>query len=189
MLHRFLTLALLMGALCLLPAGSKLAFATGEEPPEPTQCEVRQCLFFTEVPPVLQVSKCLPTNEPFTRLISVTANTRTRVSISHTDFIRQERDCDGHLLKTFDVIPSLKKVQFLEVVHCPDGGAPLEARQLTEGSVQTWCVNPHRGGYAIQLSLIPSRFDLCDDAGCYKAEAIVEVCLLPFQEVCPIIDP
>lgn len=188
MSYRFV-LALLLGAVAVLPSASRPLFAHGDDPENGvSQCEVRKCTFSFNVAPRLEVSACLPTRFPFTRLIRVETNTRNRVCITHTDYERAERDCKGNLLKTKDRIPATKLVKFKEIVLCPDGGSPLEVDQLTTGAVQCWCVNPHRGGYFIILTLLPDGIDLCDDAGCYTATATVEVCLLPFKEECPVED-
>lgn len=186
---RLSAMALLLGLLTVPFTGAPPLYADDDRSTKHQsndQCVVRRCSFFVEVPPRLQVSRCLPTVFPFTRTIQVETNTRNRVCIRHTDYERVERDCKGNLLKTKDRIPAVKRVKFKEVIHCRDGGSPLEVEQLTTGASQCWCVNPHRGGYAIILSLLPDGIDPCDDAGCYVATATVEVCLLPFKEECPI---
>lgn len=179
MCTRVIASALLLSAILMAPG---TVMGGGDEGGAVSPIE-RECQFQVEIPVILSVGPCVPSDEKEdAATISVLANTRTTVCFDSTDFKRNERDCDGNLLDTVDSIPGLLQVNFREIVHCPDGGAELEVKPLENGC---WCVNPHRGGYVIELKLrSDAAIDLCDDAGCYTAEVTVTVTAEPFEE-CP----
>ncbi|MBI2900537.1 MAG: hypothetical protein HYY17_10145 [Planctomycetes bacterium] len=137
----------------------------------------RECTFKAHNPVILKVGDCEDGHG--VKWISVLTNTRTKVSMRNTDFIRFERDLEGNILETYDRIPAVTSMFFDEIVLREDGGAPLEVKRLGES---LWGVNPHRGGYRIGLALSPCDADLTDDAGCYTATATVTVTAEPFED-------
>lgn len=148
---------------------------------EPITAE-RICQFEVQVPVVLTVGECVPQEDGSGVLLDVITNSRINLSITGTDFKRTERDCDGNLLDTVDVLEGGVDVAFSEVVHCPDGGAEL---QVKDNGDNTWCLAPHRGGFRILLDAAPqSTQDLCDDAGCYVAEVRILINAEPAED-CP----
>lgn len=147
-------------------------------------CE-RVCNFEILVPPVLQCSDCILQSDGDgfqSAVINVSTNACVSVSISSTPFQRQERDCDGNLLQTVDVLDDISfSTSFTEIIACQDGGSPMQVRDL--GNNQ-WKIAPHRGGFQIAISAVTSAgADICDDAGCYSATVRVLITAEPVE--CP----
>jgi hypothetical protein len=147
-------------------------------------CE-RVCNFEIFVPAILDCSECrILSGDGGERIavIDVRTNTCVNVSISSTQFQRQERDCDGNLLETVDVLDNVGFLaSFTETVHCPDGGSAMQIKDLGNNS---WKIAPHRGGFQITLrSGTDVSADICDDAGCYVATVRVLITAEPVE--CP----
>jgi len=157
----------------------------GQEPDKDglLTCE-RVCNFQIFVPAILDCSDCRLISGPEGQLavIDVRTNTCVNVSISSTQFQRQERDCDGNLLSTVDVLDNVGfSASFTETIHCPDGGSPLQIKDLGNNS---WKIASHRGGFQIALrSGAAVSADICDDAGCYVATVRVLITAEPVE--CP----
>lgn len=161
---KYLSVVAALGLMCLAAPAAQAQEATVE------------CQFELNVRPVLIVGKCV--GGPLDKSILVRTNTRNIVQVLTTPFFRFERDCDGNALRTIDLIAAFPNVRFVERPLCRRG-SPLEVKQL---NANTWCVNPHRGGYEVQISLRPGRVTLCEDAGCYTAFARVSIVAQPFEQ-------
>jgi hypothetical protein len=177
MYPRFVFAALVVGALALPMAAQDKDEGNGDG----LSCE-RVCQFKLFVPPILECSDCkVFTSKDGMQLavIDVRTNSRVKVCVSATEFSRMERDCDGNLLSTKDVLESALSVRFWEIIHCEGGGAPLQIKDLGESC---FCLAPHRGGFQIELMVNASTADICDDAGCYTATARITITADPVED-------
>jgi hypothetical protein len=192
MFSRFAVTALVLGILTTPMAwaheGDKPAPAPAASNPTSSSSQSnplsveRTCQFRLLVPPVLDVSECkFSAGQDGTQsaTIDVKTNAKTTVFVDSTGFVRQERDCDGKLLDTKDTLNAALAVSFVEIIHCTDGGSPLQVKTL---SANNFCIASHRGGYQILLSAKPENADICDDAGCYTATVRVVITAQPSED-------
>jgi hypothetical protein len=170
---RFVWVALLLCTLCV--AGSGLQ--ANEEG------QTRKCEFCIENPPILVVGPCVRLHS-FESEITVLTNCRTTVCFTKSDFVRFERDCDCKPLGTYDVIPLIFAPTFSQIDLCPDGRAQADLQVKPLGG-DCWCVNPHRGGYVINIKVAAGTRELCDDCGVYTGTVSVTITTNPCEETCP----
>lgn len=167
---------------CAFVFSGGAVIADNENPPGDVLSAERICQFDIRIPAVLNVGECVPDPDGSGFFIDVQTNSCTTVAIDGSEFKRQERDCDGNLLDTVDTLEGAVTASFEEVVHCEDGGASLQIRDNGNGS---WTLASHRGGYLVRLDASPlASQDLCDDAGCYRAEVKVTITAEPAED-CP----
>lgn len=186
MCTRFGIAALFIAALAMPILAHEGDGNNGSQPDEDglLTCE-RVCNFTIFVPPILDCSECRlisGAEGEQIAVIDVRTNTCVNVNITSTQFQRQERDCDGNLLETVDVLENVDfSASFTETIDCVDGGSPMQIRDLGNNS---WKIAPHRGGFQITLrSGTNVSADICDDAGCYVATVRVLITAEPVE--CP----